>query len=203
MRSNKDFIKIGLTGGIGSGKTTVAKIIEKLGFPVFYSDLVAKSLMTENDGVVQSVVKIFGEQAYVNGRLNKSFLAQLAFSNPRLLNALNEIIHPEVWNAYSAFCEDNKHKKLIFNEAAILFETGAYKRFDYNVLVTAPEEIRIRRVMERDRLSEVQVKARINNQWSDEKKIPLADFVIFNYDRSLEPQIEFIVQRIMIEKNLA
>lgn len=203
MKSNKDFIKIGLTGGIGSGKTTVARIIEKLGFPVFYSDLVSKSLMTENASVVKSVIEIFGEQAYANGLLNRAYLAQIVFNNPSLLNALNEIIHPEVRTAYDVFCEKYKHKKLIFNEAAILFETGAYKRFDYNLLVTASEEIRIRRVMERDQLSESQVRARMNNQWSDEKKIPLADFVVFNDEEPLQPQIETIIERILGENNMA
>lgn len=200
MRSNtpsKTFLKIGLTGGIGSGKTTVSKIIEALGFPVFYSDLEAKKLMTNNPNVVAAVKSLFGTEAYANGDLNRTYLAQVVFNNPSLLKALNDIIHPEVRNAFEDFCMKNKTKKLIFNEAAILFETGAYKTFDFNVLVTAREELRIERVAKRDQISENQVRERMNNQWSDDRKLSLADFVIVNDNQELITQVERVVSNLL------
>lgn len=196
MNASSNFLKIGITGGIGSGKTTVSKIIEKLGYPVFYSDLEAKNLMTTSEKIMTMVVELFGAQAYVNGELNRAYLAHVAFNNPSLLQALNQVIHPEVRNLFERFCLKNQHKKLIFNEAAILFETGAYKTFHANVLVTADEALRIERVCKRDHISEEQVKGRMKNQWDDSQKIPLADFVIYNNQEALEPQIERVLNEL-------
>lgn len=193
MKSERAPFKIGVTGGIGSGKTTVCKIIEKLGFPVFYSDLEAKNLMLHSATVVSAVKSIFGESAYREGQINRSHLAQIVFNNPSLLNELNQIIHPEVRKAFDAFAQENVNQKLVFNEAAILFETGAYKNFDFTILVSAPIELRVKRVCERDHVSEQDVLKRMQNQWPDENKIPLADFVIHNDQQALKPQIESVI----------
>lgn len=203
MNSEIKPIRIGITGGIGSGKSTVCKIIEKLGYPVFYSDLEAKSIMNYNSDVIEKVKLLFGESAYdEHGALNRAHLAQVAFKNPSVLASLNDIIHPAVRIAFENFSLKNSEKKLIFNEAAILFETGAYKRFDFNILVCAEMLRRIKRVCERDNISENQVLERMKNQWSDDQKIPLADFVIYNNDEALQPQVESIIREIQHLKNL-
>jgi dephospho-CoA kinase len=197
MKSKQTPFTIGVTGGIGSGKTTVCKIIEKLGFPVFYSDLEAKNLMLHSAHVISAVKHVFGESAYTGGQLNRPHLAQIVFNNPSLLNELNQIIHPEVRKAFDAFVQENVNQKLVFNEAAILFETGAYKNFDFTILVSAPIELRVKRVCERDHVSEKDVVKRIQNQWPDEKKIPLANFVIHNDQQALQPQIESVLNMLL------
>ena len=197
MNQPKDFLKIGITGGIGSGKTTVSRIIEELGYPVFYSDIEAKALMTSNAKVIAAVKKLFGEEAYAHGNLNRTHLARVVFDNPSLLKSLNAVIHPEVRLEFESFCERNKAKKLLFNEAAILFETGAYKTFDFNVLVTADANLRIQRVIHRDNVSKNEVLSRMKNQWSDELKRPLADFIIFNNQEELMPQIQDVIESLM------
>lgn len=190
-------IKVGLTGGIGSGKSTVAKLIEKKGYPVFYSDDVAKSIMTDDAFVVESILQIFGEEAYLSGQqLNRKFLAQRIFSDHSLKEKMNQIVHPAIRKYFKEWSE--KHDQpIVFNEAAILFETGAYKNFDYNILVIAPEEIRIKRVMNRDQASREEVLKRIQNQWSDEQKKNLSDFIIQNDGiKDLEEQISEILRKI-------
>lgn len=202
MKSNSLPLKIGVTGGIGSGKTTVCKIIEKLGFPVFYSDEEAKDLMLTNATIIDGVKKLFGEAAYQDGALNRPYLAQIVFNNPSLLSALNQVIHPEVRNAFDNFAQQNKYKKLVFNEAAILFETGAYKNFDFTILVSAPIELRVKRVCERDHVSEQDVLKRMQNQWPDENKIPLADFVVHNDQQALQPQIESVINVLLAKGSM-
>lgn len=193
MKSNSKVFKIGVTGGIGSGKTTICKLIEKQGFPVFYSDLEAKSIMISHETVISKIKELFGENAYQNGDLNRPHLAQVAFNNPSLLHRLNEIVHPVVRESFEKFVLKNVHAKLVFNEAAILFETGAYKNFDFTILITAPEQLRIQRVSERDNITEQQVMDRMKNQWSDEEKKTLADYTIENDEQPLLPQLEKIL----------
>jgi dephospho-CoA kinase len=186
--------KIGVTGGIGSGKSTVCKYIEQLGYPVFYSDQEAKKIISNDREVKEKIVALFGTAAYEGGQLNRSHLANNAFANPELLNKLNSIIHPAVREAFESFVIANCSQKLVFNEAAILFETGAHKNFDFNILVVAPKDLRISRIMERDNLDEHQVESRMKNQWEDEDKIPLADYVIYNsQNMDLSTEIKKIV----------
>lgn len=173
-------LKIGVAGGIGSGKTTICQFIEKRGYPVFYSDLEAKKIMNSNEHVISEIIKFFGSNAYQSKKLNSAHLAAVAFNNPSLLGELNQLVHPAVRASFEHFVEAHQDKKLVFNEAAILFETGAYQTFDYNILITAPKELRLERVANRDQIEPQQVENRMKNQWSDEKKIPLADFVIQN-----------------------
>jgi dephospho-CoA kinase len=190
-------LKIGITGGIGSGKTHVCRIIQQLGYPVFYSDQEAKSIMQNDIEVIEQIKQLFGSSAYSNGELNREHLAKCAFNNPSLLAQLNNAVHPVVRKNFSIFAEKNCDKQLIFNEAAILFETGAYKNFDLNILITAPKKLRIERIMSRDNSSEEQVVSRMKNQWEDEQKIPLADYVITNDEKSdLETDIKKILQDI-------
>jgi dephospho-CoA kinase len=177
--------KIGVTGGIGSGKSLVCKHIEQLGYSVFYSDKEAKKIITYDSEVKEKIVALFGKAAYDGAELNKSHIANNAFENPELLNKLNAIIHPAVRKAFETFVISNCSQRLVFNEAAILFETGAYENFDFNILVVAPKDLRISRVMERDNLDEKQVISRMKNQWEDEDKIPMADYVIYN-SRNME-----------------
>lgn len=187
-------LNIGVTGGIGSGKSTVCKIIEALGYPVFYSDLESKKLMLENSSVIQEVKNLFGDDAYLDGELNRAFLASKVFRDKSLLTKLNNIIHPAVREEFAQFSKKNTEKSLIFNEAAILFETGAFRNFDFNILVVAPKDSRISRIMNRDNATEEQIISRMNNQWEDDKKIPLADYVIQNSDSDdLESQIRAII----------
>lgn len=188
---------IGLTGGIGSGKSTVAKVLESMGYPVFYSDQVAKELMNSNLDLQSEITLHFGEDAFENGVLNRAYLAERIFSNPSDKAVLNELIHPRVRASFVDFTQASQ-AKLIFNEAAILFETGAYANFDKTVLVTAPKETRIDRVMKRDNCSKEDVENRMNNQWSDDRKIPLADFVIKNGDTdAVLDQVERIVETLL------
>lgn len=171
--------RIGITGGIGSGKSVVARIIHAMGYPVFYSDEVAKKI-TNTDSLVKSkLIELCGSEIYVNGLLDRKEFASRIFSHPELKEKVNDLIHPAVRNAFNEFCSRQK-SSLVFNEAAILFETGAYKAFDKIILVTAPEDLRIERVTLRDRSNESEIRNRIKNQWTDQMKIPLADYIVIN-----------------------
>ncbi|MDG1332141.1 MAG: dephospho-CoA kinase [Crocinitomicaceae bacterium] len=188
---------IGLTGGIGSGKSTVAKVLESMGYPVFYSDQEAKNIMRSDQELQSDIIAHFGEKAYENGLLNRTYLAERIFSNPQDKTVLNELIHPRVRAKFTEFAKSSD-SKLVFNEAAILFETGAYSNFDKTLLVTAPSETRINRVMKRDNCSREDVLSIMNNQWSDDQKIPLADQIIKNGDDdTVLDQIEKTVQSLL------
>ena len=182
-------IKVGLTGGLGSGKTTVARIFETLGIPVFYADDEAKKITDTDETVKVQLQDLFGEDLYENGLLIRPKLAQLIFNNPEAIKKVNAIIHPAVARAFENWAIA-QNAPYVLQEAAILFETGGYKRFDKMILVAAPEELRINRVMERSGWSKEEVLQRMANQWGENQKIPLADFVILNDGRKqLLPQI--------------
>ena len=172
---------IGLTGGIGSGKSRVVALFTTLGVPCYIADVEAKRLMNNQPEVKAAIVNLFGEQAYVDGDLNRSYLSQIVFANPEKLKALNAIVHPAVAKDFSVWVEQQK-TPFVIKEVAILFETGGYKNVDKTVLITAPETIRIERVMLRDGVTAEEVKARMRNQWTDAQREPLADFVIDNID---------------------
>lgn len=182
---------IGITGGIGSGKTTVCKIFEVLGVPIFYSDDEAKFIIENNEFVIQKIKNLFGNEAYFeNGKYNKSFVASKIFHDKSLLLQLNSIVHPIVIDANQLWNKRNSHYPYIINESALIFETGKYKNFDKTILIYSPEELRIKRVMIRDDISRDNVLARIKNQMSDLEKIKFADRVIINnYGISLLRQI--------------
>ena len=172
-------LKIGITGGIGSGKSVVSKILESLQFPVFYSDSVAKQILNNDSEVRQRLIDLFGDGIYENDRLNKELLATIIFSDDQARREVNRMVHPKVREAFDLFAL-NHNASLVFNEAAILFETESDQYFDKVILVTAPEELRIERVMKRDDVSKQEVQARMDKQWDDSKKEPLADFVLVN-----------------------
>lgn len=175
-------IVIGLTGGIGSGKSTLLSWIKSEGIPVFESDKVANTLL--NTELKQKISHHFGANLYTQGQLDTKALAGLVFENEDLLNILNSIVHPAVGHAFNLFIKNHKEAKAVVKEAAILFETGAYKQCDFMILVTASKEERIARVMKRDSVSREAVLVRMNRQWSEAKKRALADAVIEN--RNLE-----------------
>lgn len=172
---------IGLTGGIGSGKSTVASFFKELGVPVYIADDEAKKLM-EDPEIVSKVQSVFDENVIENNALNRKKIAELVFSAPEKLKKLNSVIHPEVKKHFLSWVKLNNNHPFVIKEAAILFESGTYKDCDKIIVVTAPEAVRIQRVMSRDKVSEDQVLERIKNQWTDEKKIQLSDYVIQNTD---------------------
>ena len=170
---------IGLTGGIGSGKTTILRWFETQNIPCFESDAVAKTLL--NSSLKSIVCKIFGNNIYnSSGILNRKKLATRVFNNPKELAKLNAIVHPAVENAFEDFKQKHKEYTIIIKEAAILFESGGYKNCDAIILVIASEESRIQRVLKRDKIKKKDVEARISFQWSDDKKKVLSDYLIQN-----------------------
>ena len=173
--------KIGLTGGIGSGKTSIAQIIAAMSYPVYYSDQRAKFLSDENPAIRNGLFDLFGDEAYIDGTLNRVFVSERIFSNPDLRLKVNEIIHPIVRKDFDDWAAQQT-SSLIFNEAAILFETGAYQQFDAVLLVCAPEAVRIQRVMLRDKLSRETVLQRIQAQMTDAQRNDFATFLIRNPD---------------------
>ena len=182
-------IKIGITGGIGSGKTFVCHILEKLGYPVFYSDKEAQNFMHENLSLIKKIKELLGNEAYLNGIIDKSFISQKIFETPTLRNELNAIVHPKVYLAFENWSK-SQDSKLVFNESALLFETESYKRFDKTILITADICLKIERIKKRDHLNEIEIKRRMHSQLADEIKLKLADFVIENNeDKLLLPQL--------------
>src|SRR5690606_13737925 len=174
-------LKVGLTGNIGSGKSTVAAIFESLGIPVFYADKAAKELMYKNKALKQSIKSLLGPNAfYNNGRSNRSEIASIIFNDKKLLDAMNRLVHPAVGNAFIEWANSKDDTSYVMQEAAILFENGSFRKFDKNVLVTSPESLRIERVVRRDKTSKEKVLQRIRNQSPESELIPLADFVIEN-----------------------
>nr|WP_294936867.1 dephospho-CoA kinase [uncultured Flavobacterium sp.] len=172
---------IGLTGGIGSGKSTIAGYFKEFGVPVYIADEEARKLMDDPE-IIQKVQAVFDENVMENNALNRKLIADLVFSAPEKLKKLNSVIHPEVKKHFLAWVNAHKDKPFVIKEAAILFESGTYKDCDKIIVVTAPEEVRIQRVMNRDKVTKEQVSERMNHQWPDEKKIALSDFVIQNTD---------------------
>lgn len=172
-----------ITGGIGSGKSTVLRLFKGLGIPTFSADDSAKYTMENNPEVKQKIIALFGDKAYTNGALNRELLAEQVFHNKSKLEALNAVVHPAARVAYEQW-RDAQDAPYTMYEVSILFELHAQDRFDGVLLVVTAEEERIKRVQIRDKVTEDNVRARIKNQWPDEQKLPLADFVIENTDLS-------------------
>ncbi len=190
--------RIGLSGGIGSGKSYVAEILEKMGFPVYYADARAKVLTDTHPHIISELVKRFGTTIYEDGVLNRKALASLIFDSEADRLFVNNLIHPIVRADFDVWCA-KQHSPLVFNEAAILFETGAYRQFDATVLVIAPLETRIERIMQRDRCTHEQAEARINSQWNDEQKIPLANSIVSNNgEEAVLIQVEHLTETLKL-----
>jgi len=183
-------LKVGLTGGMGSGKSTVSQVFINLGVPVFNSDLVARNIVNTNAKAIKKIKNTFGENLYDSGELDRKSLAAIVFTNPDALEKLNSIVHPLVGEAFDNWCEKNSSAPYIIKEAAILFESGAYQNLDRIITVYTKKEERIRRIIIRDHSSAEEVEHRMNNQWSDETRNKLADFIIINDDKDkLLPQV--------------
>tara|TARA_B100001248_G_C27338592_1_gene435089 strand:+ start:272 stop:856 length:585 start_codon:yes stop_codon:yes gene_type:complete len=178
---------VGLTGRIGSGKSTILKVFDSLGVPCYDSDIQAKKLMEEDEELISKIKGLFGDDIYNGLEFNRSLLADLVFSDKKKLDDLNALVHPAVNKDFHMFI-GQQNAPYIIKEAAILFETGAVDDCDVVILVTAPERLRIDRVQSRDKLTEEQIKSRMSHQWSDNKKIPMSDFVIKNieWDKTLK-----------------
>lgn len=170
---------IGLTGGIGSGKTTIARYFRSLGVPVYVADDEAKNILSQPEAI-KEITAAFGEKVLAGGLPDKKKLAALVFNDKEKLAMLNAIIHPRVNRHFREWAAGHSDKKFIIKEAAILFESGSYKDCDKVILVTAPQEVRIERVMERDKVSRAQVLDRMANQWDDAKKQELSNYIIEN-----------------------
>ncbi|WP_345742095.1 dephospho-CoA kinase [Cellulophaga baltica] len=172
---------VGLTGGIGSGKTTVAKMFHALGVPVYNSDIEAKKLMVTSEVLKVKIKELLGTESYIDHKLNRTYIADKIFTDPDLLAQLNAIVHPAVRQHFMSWVAQQKAAYII-QETAIIFENDTQNKFDKIILVTAPEKIRIERVTSRDAISADKVKERIENQWSDQKKAALSDYVINNLE---------------------
>lgn len=184
-------LTIGITGGIGSGKSTVCRIFRVLGAPVFQADLVARKLQDEDPEIRGRLMELFDPEIYTeNGLLNRKKLAEIIFNNHLLLEEVNKLIHPAVHREFKKWKEQMFKFPYVLYEAAILFETGNFRSFDYTILVVADQQERIERVMKRDNLSSEAILQRMNNQMKDAEKIILADFIIENNDNQLiMPQV--------------
>lgn len=170
---------IGLTGGIGSGKTRVVKVFSDLGVPCYVADNAAKELMAKEASLIKQIKDLFGAKAYNTQGLNRAYIGAIVFSDPQKLKALNAIVHPAVAKDFSLWLALQKAPYVI-KEVAILFETGGYKAVDQTLLITAPKEVRLQRAMLRDQVAKEVIFARMNHQWEDEQRIPLADHIINN-----------------------
>jgi len=182
-------LQVGVTGGIGSGKSTVCNLFRCLEIPVFNADEAGRCLLAEDAGIIGQIENIFGKQIIINGKPDRKKIAEIVFNDPEKLVTLNAVIHPAVRKEFNQWTIE-QNAPYVIDEAAILFETGLYKQLDYTILVVAPEQLRIRRVLQRDGMDEVAIKSRMKNQWSDEEKKKIASFVLINDDTTpLLPQV--------------
>lgn len=189
-------LKIGITGGIGSGKSTVSKIFEVLGIPVYYADIEAKRLMTHNVKLKQGIIDLLGIDAYIDGELNRKYIASIVFNDTEKLAHLNSLVHPATLQDIEEWTLHQKAPYII-KEAAVLFESGAHENLDKIIGVFAPAPLRIKRTMDRDNIRQKEVVARIHKQMDEEIKMRLCDYVISNNEQEL-----VIPQVIKIHENL-
>ncbi len=179
-------LKIGITGGIGSGKTTICKIFETLGISVFYADAEAKQIMVTDPVLVNGIKKVFGNESYHDdGRLNSKHISSIVFNDSQTLSQLNALVHPAVFRAFDRWIAAvPSSAPYVLKEAALLFESGSYQHCDLSILVTAPLILKQQRVMARDEITVQQVQARMDKQFSDEQKNEFADFIMVNNEQS-------------------
>ncbi|MBP9689803.1 MAG: dephospho-CoA kinase [Bacteroidia bacterium] len=190
----KKTLEIGITGGIGSGKTHVTKVFLALGVPIYYADDRAKWLMNNNRKIISGVKELFGKKAYTKLGLDRAYLSNKIFKDNELLTALNQVVHPAVFSDYKNWVNDQQ-RPYILKEAALLFESSSYKKLDAIITVDAPLETRIKRAMKRDNKLKAEIESRIKNQLSNSIKVKAADFVIINDgDTPLLPQILLLHQ---------
>jgi dephospho-CoA kinase len=188
-------LRIGLTGGIGSGKTTVARIFQALEIPVYNADDASKRLMAEDENLKKKIENFFGKESYSDNKLNRKYLAEQVFNDPEKLSLLNSLVHPATINDAEKWMKAQNAPYLI-KEAALIFESGAQKYLDYVIGVKAPLTLRVQRTMQRDKVSADEVKSRINKQMDEEMKLRLCDYVIVNDEQQLLiPQVLALHER--------
>lgn len=193
-------LKVGVTGGIGSGKTLICNVFAKLGVPVFNADSVAKSIMNNDGEVVLKFKDLFGPDIYTDNQINSKKLADIIFNNKEIIQQVNSIVHPKVREYFIEWSSQYQAKPYVIQEAAILFESNAYKQLDFTINVHASKETRLKRVMMRDNVSEEKVIERMKNQFSDEQRMKLADFTIDNENNTMIlPQIINIHNQLIID----
>ncbi len=196
-------MKIGITGGIGSGKTTVASIFKKLGIPVYDADTRAKEIMVEDPDVRKAIIALAGEKTYdQTGALDRKYLADRVFHDDSLRKELNAIVHPAVHLDFRKWAEKQENAPYVLDEAALIFESGGYRNLDRMILVTAPHEMRINRVMKRNGLDRASVEARIEAQWTDLEKLPLSDFVIVNDQQTSLIRQVMEIHELLLNENM-
>ena len=194
-------LRIGLTGGIGSGKSTVAKIFEVLGIPVYYADDAAKRLMNEDESLKEQIIGSFGSGSYTDGKLNRSYIAKIVFNDKEKLELLNSLTHPAVMHDSEEWMKAQTAPYTI-REAALIFESGIHKHLDYVVGVSSPEELRIERATKRDNVSHEEVQKRMKNQMDEDEKMKRCDFVIYNDEVQLViPQVLELHKRLIMAKS--
>lgn len=191
---------VGITGGIGSGKSTTVKLFSKFkNIAVYIADDEAKKLMNTSEVIKKKLIEEFSEEVYQNNELNRSFLANIVFNNKEKLAKLNAIVHPEVYKHLQSFVKEQQDKAYILYENAILFENGSDYLCDKIITVTAPEKVRIERVIKRDNVSLNEVKKRVRNQWAEDKKVLQSNYVINNIDLSLTAlKVDEIHQKLIL-----
>ncbi|MEP7238163.1 MAG: dephospho-CoA kinase [Ferruginibacter sp.] len=190
-------LKIGITGGIGSGKSTVAKVFEVLGIPVYNADLAAKRLMNEDAELKEKIKQQFGNDVYKNEKLDNKYLAHIVFASEEKLDILNSIVHPATINDANAWML-KQTTPYTLKEAALLFESGAYELLDYVIGISAPAPLRLQRVMQRDGSSREEIMARMNKQMDEEIKMKLCNFIIKNDEQQLLiPQVVALHETIL------
>ncbi len=196
-----NILQVGMTGGIGSGKSLVCKIFNAIGIPIYDADSRAKWLTHNNDKIRAAIIEYFGKDAYSINGLNREYIADRVFNNKNELEVLNSIIHPEVGNDYQLWVK-NQHTKYVIKEAALMFESGSYKVLDKVINVTAPIPLRIQRVLKRDNFrTEKEIQAIIEKQLSDEERIKRSDYVINNDEHEmLIPQVLKLHEEFMMWK---
>ncbi len=190
-------LRIGITGGIGSGKSTVAKVFETLGIPVFYADEAAKELMNSDPILKEKIIHAFGKESYKDEKLDRQYLATLVFNDPEKLNLLNSIVHPATIEDAEKWMQQQTSPYSI-KEAALIFESGAQKGLDHVIGVSAPEPLRILRTMNRDQITKAEVVARMNRQMDENVKMKLCDFIITNDEQELLiPQVIALHEKLL------
>ncbi|CAN5382924.1 dephospho-CoA kinase [soil metagenome] len=191
---------IGLTGGIGSGKTTIAGFFKKLGVPLYIADDAGKRLMATSQEVKSQIIALLGQDSYCDDIPDRRFIADVVFKSPKKLEQLNQIIHPAVQEDFENW-KNNQNSPYVLYEAAILFETGGYKKCDAVILVTAPLHTRIERLQLRDGITLEQIEARMHHQWSDKQKRKLSQFEIFNANLLKSEQQVKIIHDFLLNPN--
>jgi dephospho-CoA kinase len=190
-------LRIGLTGGIGSGKSTVARIFEVLGIPVFYADIETRRIMNEDENLKESLIKHFGAETYKDDQLNRSYIASVVFNDKEKLELLNSLTHPATMQ-YGQDWMLKQTTPYAIHEAALIFEANVNKRLDYVIGVRAPLKLRIKRTMDRDKVTEEEVLKRMNGQMDEDKKMKLCDFVLINDEKELlTPQVVQLHQELL------